>query len=68
MVTLPDGDRSVAWSFKHYTYEEDPNGEYHNMAEKTLAYFWVSLFDFLSFYKSEIVLLALTLFYLCACL
>ena len=68
IVTLPDGGKSVAWTFKHYTYEADPEGEYNNMAHKTLRYFWVSLFDFSSFYKSEIALMALTLFYLCACL
>ena len=68
IVTLPKGGKSVSWTFKHYSYEEDPEGKYHNMAHKTLRYFWVSLFDFSSFYKSEIALMALTLFYLCACL
>jgi len=65
IVTEPEGRRSVAWTFRHYCFAEDPDGEYRNMALKTLGYFWVSLFDFSSFYKSEIALMALTLFYLC---
>ena len=65
IVILPEGGKSVAWTFRHYCFAEDPDGEYPNMALKTFGYFWVSLFDFSSFYKSEIALMALTLFYLC---
>jgi len=65
IVEEEDGTRSVAWTFRHYCYAEDPDGEYRNTGLKTLGYFWVSLFDFTSFYIFEIALMPLTLLYLC---
>jgi hypothetical protein len=44
IVDLPGGGRDVAWTFKHYTYAEDPDDEYESMAGKVIGHFWVSFF------------------------
>jgi hypothetical protein len=65
IVDLPGGGRDVAWTFKHYTYAEDPDDEYESMAGKVIGHLWVSLFDFSSFYNSEVALMALTYVRVC---
>ena len=44
VVTLPNSLEDVAWTWKHYRYAPDPDGEYNHIAEKIQVLFWVSLF------------------------
>ncbi|KAK1664727.1 hypothetical protein QYE76_052886 [Lolium multiflorum] len=40
IVHLPSGGRDVAWTWKHYSYAEDPSGKYRNMQERVVRHFW----------------------------
>nr|XP_051221770.1 uncharacterized protein LOC127340025 [Lolium perenne] len=40
IVNLPTGGRDVAWTWKHYSYAEDPSGKYENMQERVVRHFW----------------------------
>nr|XP_051209346.1 uncharacterized protein LOC127326541 [Lolium perenne] len=40
IVNLPTGGRDVAWTWKHYSYAEDPSGKYGNMQERVVRHFW----------------------------
>ena len=48
IVHLPSGGRDVAWTWKHYSYAEDPSGKYNNMQERVVRHFWVRDFWLLS--------------------
>jgi hypothetical protein len=48
IVNLPTGGRDVAWTWKHYSYAEDPSGKYGNMQERVVRHFWVRDFWLLS--------------------
>ena len=48
IVQLPSGGRDVAWTWKHYSYAEDPSGKYQNMQEQVVHHFWVRDFWLLS--------------------
>ena len=43
IVNLPNGQQDVAWTWKHYHYAPDPDGEFESIAEKIQVRFWVSL-------------------------
>ncbi|XP_051202635.1 uncharacterized protein [Lolium perenne] len=40
IVNLPSGGRDVAWTWKHYSYAEDPSGKCTNMQERVVRHFW----------------------------
>lgn len=40
IVPLPSGGTDVAWTWKHYSYKSDPDGEFNNMQDKVQCTFW----------------------------
>jgi hypothetical protein len=45
-VTMPNGRTEIAWTWDHYAYAPDPEGEYgrrlRNCGSRVIHYFWVS--------------------------
>ena len=48
IVSLPKGGKDVAWTWKHYSYKEDPTGKFQNMQQRVVHHFWVRDFWLLS--------------------
>ena len=48
IVSLPSGGRDVAWSWKHYSYADDPLGKCRNLQRRVVRDFWVRDFWLLS--------------------
>jgi hypothetical protein len=49
------GTQCVAWTWKHYMYAKDPEGEFDNAQQRVMDDFWVCFFDFLSWLPEKFI-------------